>query len=494
TVSLSASGLPAGASAGFSPASVTAPGSAIMTVDTSSSTAPGSYAVTITGTSGSVVHSTGVTLVVTTTNTLTWTTVNDTAATYNTAWSYSTNRNLGDYNNDIHYTKTNGNYAQYTFTGTGVEYITETYTDEGNVDVYIDGVFQTTVSCNSTTRQSQVVAYSNTGLAAGSHTIKVVKNGGTYMLFDAFAYVAGAPVPNFTLSASPSSQTVTAGTGTSYTTTVGALNGFNGDVGLSVSGLPGGATGSFSPASITGSGSSTLTVSTSSSTPAGTYTLTITGTSGSIAHSTTVTLAVNSATATWTTVNDTAAGITFNTTWGYSTNRNLGDYNNDIHYAKTNGYYAQLTFTGTGIEYITETYSDEGNVDVYIDGVFQATVNCNSATRQSQVAAYSNTSLAAGSHTIKVVKSSGNYMLLDAFAYVSAAPAPDFTFSGSPSAQTVTAGNGATYTASVGALNGFSGNVALSVSGLPAGATGSFSPTSITASGSSTLTVSTSSS
>ncbi|HXF09269.1 MAG TPA: alkaline phosphatase family protein, partial [Desulfuromonadaceae bacterium] len=339
TVSLSASGLPAGASAGFSPASVTAPGSAIMTVDTSSSTAPGSYAVTITGTSGSVVHSTGVTLVVTTTNTLTWTTVNDTAATYNTAWSYSTNRNLGDYNNDIHYTKTNGNYAQYTFTGTGVEYITETYTDEGNVDVYIDGVFQTTVSCNSTTRQSQVVAYSNTGLAAGSHTIKVVKNGGTYMLFDAFAYVAGAPVPNFTLSASPSSQTVTAGTGTSYTTTVGALNGFNGDVGLSVSGLPGGATGSFSPASITGSGSSTLTVSTSSSTPAGTYTLTITGTSGSIAHSTTVTLAVNSATATWTTVNDTAAGITFNTTWGYSTNRNLGDYNNDIHYAKTNGYY-----------------------------------------------------------------------------------------------------------------------------------------------------------
>jgi len=168
---------------------------------------------------------------------------------------------------------------------------------------------------------------------------------------------------------------------------------------------------------VTGAGSSTLTVTTSASTPAGSYTLTITGTSGSLSHTATVTLVVNAAVLTWTTVNDTSSSITYNGTWNYSTNRTFGDFNKDVHYSKTNSNYAQFTFTGTGIRYITETYSDEGNVDVYIDGVFQATVNCNSATRQAQFVAYQNTGLSAGTHTIKVVKNGGTYMLLDAFAY-----------------------------------------------------------------------------
>ena len=88
----------------------------------------------------------------------------------------------------MHYTKTAANYAQYTFTGTSAEYITEMNADEGNVDVYIDGTFQTTVNCNASSRQAQVVMYSTSGLTYGSHTIKVVKNSGTYMLLDAFGY------------------------------------------------------------------------------------------------------------------------------------------------------------------------------------------------------------------------------------------------------------------------------------------------------------------
>jgi len=100
--------------------------------------------------------------------------------------------------------------------------------------------------------------------------------------------------PDFSISDSPNSQTVTQGSGTNYTTTVTALNGFTGTTNLSVSGLPTGATGTFNPASLNGSGTSTLSVSTSSTTPAGTYTLTVTGTSGTLTHSTTVTLVVNS--------------------------------------------------------------------------------------------------------------------------------------------------------------------------------------------------------
>src|SRR5262249_1027350 len=105
---------------------------------------------------------------------------------------------------------------------------------------------------------------------------------------------ASAP-PAFSLSATPSSQTVTAGSSASYTVTVTASNGFNGTVNLSVSGLPSGATATFNPASISGSGSSTLAISTSCSTPAGTYTLTIAGTIGSLSHSARVTLVVNAA-------------------------------------------------------------------------------------------------------------------------------------------------------------------------------------------------------
>ncbi|PYX94132.1 MAG: hypothetical protein DMG67_02285 [Acidobacteria bacterium] len=98
----------------------------------------------------------------------------------------------------------------------------------------------------------------------------------------------------FTVSATPSSQTVNQGSSATYNVNVGSVNGFTGNVNLTVSGLPSAATGSFSTNQITGgSGSSTLTVSTSSTTPGGTYTLTITGTSGSTTHATTVTLAVN---------------------------------------------------------------------------------------------------------------------------------------------------------------------------------------------------------
>jgi hypothetical protein len=64
-------------------------------------------------------------------------------------------------------------------------------------------------------------------------------------------------------------------------------------VAMSVSGLPAGATASFAPDHVVGTGSTTLTVATSSSTPAGSYQLTISGTSGTLTRTTTVTLVVS---------------------------------------------------------------------------------------------------------------------------------------------------------------------------------------------------------
>ncbi len=67
SISLSASGLPSGASAGFSPNPIAAPGagSSTATITIGSGTTPGTYSVTITGTGGGLTHTTSISLTVT---------------------------------------------------------------------------------------------------------------------------------------------------------------------------------------------------------------------------------------------------------------------------------------------------------------------------------------------------------------------------------------------------------------------------------------------
>jgi hypothetical protein len=103
------------------------------------------------------------------------------------------------------------------------------------------------------------------------------------------------PAPDFSISTSPTSRSVVQGGNVPYTVTVNALNGFTDIVNFSVSGLPSGATAGFAPASVTGSGSSTLTVTTATGTPVGTYALQITGATATLSHSVNVMLSVTSA-------------------------------------------------------------------------------------------------------------------------------------------------------------------------------------------------------
>jgi hypothetical protein len=116
--------------------------------------------------------------------------INDTdpGITYTGSWSYSASRGLGDFQDDVHYTTTNGDSMSYTFNGTGIAYITEKEASEGNVDVYLDGVYQTTVNCTNSTRLPQQTLYSVAGLASGSHTLKLVKKDASFMVVDALVY------------------------------------------------------------------------------------------------------------------------------------------------------------------------------------------------------------------------------------------------------------------------------------------------------------------
>src|ERR1019366_175532 len=97
--------------------------------------------------------------------------------------------------------------------------------------------------------------------------------------------LAGSSSPNFTLSPSPNSVTITQGSSGTSTITITPLNGFNGSVTLSASGLPSGVTAGFSPNPTTST--STLTLTASATAATGTVTVTITGTSGSLTNTTT---------------------------------------------------------------------------------------------------------------------------------------------------------------------------------------------------------------
>jgi len=112
------------------------------------------------------------------------------------------------------------------------------------------------------------------------------------------AFAGGAVASDFSLSATPLSQTVTQGSGTSYTIAMTTSGGFADSVNLSATGYPSGAAVSFNPPALTG-GSATLSVTTASTTPVGTYTLSVTGkdASSSLTHSIPVTLVVQAAAA-----------------------------------------------------------------------------------------------------------------------------------------------------------------------------------------------------
>jgi hypothetical protein len=128
----------------------------------------------------------------------------------------------------------------------------------------------------------------------GSYTA----NGTTYTIQLEFSNSANncvlppaASSPNFSLSASPSSVSVTQGSTANSTITVTPSGGFTGSVTLSASGLPSGVTASFGTNPTTST--SVVTFSASSTATTGTSTVTITGTSGSLSHTTAISLTVN---------------------------------------------------------------------------------------------------------------------------------------------------------------------------------------------------------
>ncbi len=116
-------------------------------------------------------------------------------------------------------------------------------------------------------------------------------------------------------------------------------------------------------------------------------------------------------------LNNTDPSITYTGTWALSSNRNKGDYNNDVQYTSSNGSSLSFTFTGTGVTTYMPKYSSYGNFTVTVDGVSKGTFNATATTYTPQSATYSIDGLAYGTHTVTLTKTSGTYMQLDFIQY-----------------------------------------------------------------------------
>jgi hypothetical protein len=138
-----------------------------------------------------------------------------------------------------------------------------------------------------------VTAPPNGNIAPPGYYLLFLLNSAGVPSVGTFVQLTSAAQPaDFSLSASPATQTVIASQSTTYTVKVNAIAGFTGTVTMSVSGLPAGSTATFNPTTVSGAGSTTLTVSTGLMTPLGNYPLTITGTSGTTSHTANVNVMV----------------------------------------------------------------------------------------------------------------------------------------------------------------------------------------------------------
>jgi len=260
SVSISATGLPSGVSANFSPSSVNGSGTIVVNFNAQSSTPAGTTNISIVGTSGSLTHSATIALTVTGSS-------------------------------DFSLAATNASVVQG---GTGTSTVTVTPRGgfTGSVALSASGLpAGVTASFNpaSTTGTSTLTFTAAASAQANTTTVTITGSSGNLSHSTTMTVTVTAG-QDFSLSVSPPSVPVAQGGTGSSTVTVSPIGGFTGSVALSASGLPSGVTASFVPVSTTGT--STVTFTASSTATAGVASVTIRGTSGSLTHTTTVSLNV----------------------------------------------------------------------------------------------------------------------------------------------------------------------------------------------------------
>lgn len=277
---------------------------------------------------------------------------------------------------------------------------------------------------------------------------------------------AAPPTPGFTLSANPTFRSILQGQAATYTLSLAPVAGFSGNVLLQVTGLPAGASAVFEPSTVPGaSGSSLLTVTTTGSIALGSYPLTVTGTSGTVVRTATLTLSVVPPSA-----------FTMSVA---PASRTIAAGRNTVF---------QLTLSRDAT-FTSPVSFEVAGLPAGATGTFSA-----QATTTSQVFLQIATtaSVAGGTYPLTVTATGGavSRTVSPTLTVTGGGATPGFTLSATPATQTVAPGGTAAFTIGIARTGGFTGEVAFSLAGLPAGASSAFAPPA-TAGSESTLTLTT---
>ncbi len=271
---------------------------------------------------------------------------------------------------------------------------------------------------------------------------------------------SNVPISDFSLSIPSNSAIIMAGTTTvSYNIVVNPINGFAGILNFSAVGLPGGASATFNPAAIVGSGSTTMTLNTST-VKVGTYSFSVSGQSGAISRGISASVAVQD--------------FAFTISPSSRTVQPSGIATYTISSTGMNGYNQPISISG--LSNIACPGYSATNLSI---PVWPSSIAANGLSNFS-VTSFSSPSVPLY-NCLQVTGTSGGVTHQAFFSLTTnpnASPNADFSVSVS-AAQAVMAPGVASYGISISSVNSFTGSIGLSATGpggsaLPAGISASF--------------------
>jgi len=323
----------------------------------------------------------------------------------------------------------------------------------GNVDLVPTGIpkgLTATFDHTTTTTKANLTITPGTAAVPGVYNMAVVGTSGT--LTSTTLMKLTIPTPSFSLAASPSALTLLVGGG-SANSVISVLNEVglsNGNVNLTISGVPAGVTAKLNWPTASAATSVSLTAQASATAVPGVYPLTITGTSGNAKNTATVVLTIPTPSFS---LSSSASALTLA--------------------PGSNGYNSRINIS------VINQVGLTGKVSLAVSGVptgvtaSLATVN---ATTESLTVNVGSTA-AGGTYPVKITGTSGKATSSTTVALT--IPGQTFTISSSASTLNLPiGGSGASSTISVTGQSGFNSNVALAVSGVPTGVTAAFSSAS----------------
>ncbi|MBA3918961.1 MAG: hypothetical protein C0516_10295 [Gemmatimonas sp.] len=433
-VSLAASGMPAGVTVTFAPATLSGgTNSVTATFSVGATAAPGAASITITASGSGVTSATA-----------TYSLTIPTPAIALTAGSTALSVVQGASGTvPITITRSNGFADGVTLAVSGLP-------------TGVTGSFApATIAAGSTTSTLTLNVAANAAAATTPITITASGTGVTAQTATVNLTVTAAASPAISLTANPAAVNVVSGATATTSIGIARTGGFAGEVTLALEGAPAGLTGTFSASPVPGTVfASILTLNASAAVAPGTYNLTVRGT-GTGVTAQTVNISVTVAAAPGITLSTAASTLSLSAGATVST---------AITIVRVGSFAGDVTLAATGLPTgVTASFAP-------------ATLSGATLTSTLTLTAAANATL--GAATVTITASGAGITARTSNVALTVAAAQGFSLTAG--AVSLTQGGTATSTVNITRTGGFAAAVGLAISGLPTGVTATINPTSVT--------------